>query len=43
MYSGCVPFTPEHGLMRRMMSDTETLWKKPIEVYGYNDAIGRLS
>ena len=39
LYSGCVPFTSAHSLMRRMMSDTETLWKKPIEVYGYNDAI----
>ena len=25
--------------MRRMMSDTETLWEKPIAVFGYNDAI----
>ena len=25
--------------MRRMMSDSETLWEKPIAVFGYNDAI----
>ena len=34
-----IPFTDEHALMRRMMSDTETLWEKPIAVFGYNDAI----
>ena len=39
LYAGCVPTTPEHALMRRMMTDNTTLWKKPVEVFGYNDAV----
>ena len=32
LYLGCVPLTEEHALMSRMMSDQNTLWKKPVEV-----------
>merc|ERR1711936_369485 len=39
LWSGCLPGTEQHELMRRMMSDENTLWEKPVEVYGYNDAI----
>jgi len=39
LYSGCVPLTEEHVLMRKMMRDTKTSWKKPVEVFGYNDAV----
>ena len=39
LYQGCIPLTPEHALMRRMMTDEGTAWKKPVEVYGYNDAV----
>ena len=39
LYSGCVPTTEAHNLMRKMMSDPRTSWKKPVEVFGYNDAI----
>lgn len=39
LWTGCVPATEQHELMRKMMSDANTPWKKPIEVYGYNDAI----
>ena len=31
LYAGCVPTTEEHELMRQMMSDTQTAWKKPVE------------
>jgi hypothetical protein len=39
LYTGCVPLTEEHALMRRMMTDPSMSWKKPVEVYGYNDAV----
>ena len=39
LYQGCVPLTIEHNLMKRMMTDSETSWIKPVEVYGYNDAV----
>jgi len=39
LYEGCIPATEEHLLMARMMTDINTSWKKPIEVFGYNDAI----
>ena len=39
LYTGCIPLTEEHALMRKMMSDEKTSWKKPVEVYGYNDAV----
>ena len=31
LYAGCVPTTEEHELMRIMMTDTQTVWKKPVE------------
>ena len=31
LYLGCIPLTEEHALMSRMMSDQNTLWKKPVE------------
>lgn len=39
LYQGCVPLTVEHTLMRKMMTDEGTSWKKPVEVFGYNDAV----
>jgi len=39
LYQGCVPLTIEHNLMKRMMTDVGTSWIKPVEVYGYNDAV----
>merc|ERR1719244_1338750 len=42
LYAGCVPATEEHELMRRMMTDESTSWKKPVEVFGYNDAVNLL-
>jgi len=38
LYLGCVPLTAAHTLMEKMMTDEKTAWKKPVEVYGYNDA-----
>ena len=32
LYLGCIPLTEEHALMSRMMSDQNTMWKKPVEV-----------
>merc|ERR1711936_349959 len=28
-----------HPLLSRIMTDPTTSWKKPVEVYGYNDAV----
>ena len=42
LYQGCIPLTIEHTLMRKMMTDDGTSWKKPVEVYGYNDAVNIL-
>jgi len=39
LYTGCVPLTEEHELMGRMMTDPNMSWKKPVEVFGYNDAV----
>ena len=39
LYLGCVPFTDAHALLERMMTNDSTPWKKPVEVYGYNDAV----
>merc|ERR1719244_45967 len=39
LYEGCVPATEEHYLMERMMTDESMSWKKPVEVFGYNDAV----
>ena len=39
LWSGCVPTTEQHKLMREMMNDETTSWKKPVEVYGYNNAV----
>ena len=39
LYMGCVPLTQEHALMTRMMTDPLMSWKKPVEVFGYNDAV----
>ena len=39
LYAGCVPTTEDHKLMTKIMTDPITSWKKPVEVYGYNDAI----
>ena len=39
LYLGCVPLTDAHALLERMMTDGSTPWKKPVEVYGYNDAV----
>ena len=38
LYTGCVPLTEAHFLMSRMMTDPRMSWKKPVEVFGYNDA-----
>ena len=38
LYTGCVPLTDAHFLMSRMMTDPRMSWKKPVEVFGYNDA-----
>ena len=39
LYEGCVPLTSHHHLMSKIMTDPGTPWKKPVEVYGYNDAV----
>ena len=39
LYTGCVPLTDHHRLMTRIMTDPNTSWKKPVEVFGYNDAV----
>ena len=39
LWSGCVPLTDDHALMTRMMTDPSMSWKKPVEVFGYNDAV----
>jgi len=39
LYTGCVPLTESHDLMTRMMTDERMSWKKPVEVFGYNDAV----
>ena len=39
LYEGCVPQTSDHHLMSKIMTDPGTPWKKPVEVYGYNDAV----
>merc|ERR1711936_1531754 len=39
LWSGCLPGTEQHELMRRMMTDPSMSWKKPVEVFGYNDAV----
>ena len=39
LYLGCVPLTGAHGVMERMMTEEGTQWKKPVEVFGYNDAV----
>jgi hypothetical protein len=39
LWSGCVPSTKQHKLMREMMNDETTSWNKPVEVYGYNNAV----
>ena len=39
LWSGCVPRTDDHALMTRMMTDPNMSWKKPVEVFGYNDAV----
>ena len=39
LWSGCVPRTDHHALMTRMMTDPGMSWKKPVEVFGYNDAV----
>ena len=39
LWSGCVPRTDHHALMTRMMTDPSMSWKKPVEVFGYNDAV----
>ena len=35
---GCIPLTAAHALMRRMV-DGPNAWPKPIEVWGYNNAV----
>ena len=42
LYLGCVPQTEEHTLMKMMMTDEGIPWKKPVEVFGYNDAVNIL-
>ena len=39
LYTGCVPLTDHHRLMTRIMTDPTTSWTKPVEVFGYNDAV----
>ena len=39
LYTGCVPLTEHHQLMTRIMTDPSTSWTKPVEVFGYNDAV----
>lgn len=39
MNLACIPFTDEHALMERMVSDDGfDKWPRPIPVYGYNSA-----
>ena len=36
--NGCIPNTPEHALVARMLADKNNTWPRPVVVYGYDNS-----
>ena len=36
---GCIPFTHEHALMSRLVSEAPAAWPRQLSVWGYDDSV----